>query len=370
MKSSEGLYFERLDHLRGLAALLVFLWHYIYLNKNISQTFVPDPIFMPFVRGHLGVSLFMVLSGYLFAKLLSGRNINYAAFLWNRVLRLFPLLIFVAAVIALQKFRKSGNLFDYELELLEGFVAPTWPNGGWSIAVELHFYLLLPFLLYFNRKNKFNFLIVIGGMLAIRTALYFLGANIVWLSYHTIIGRLDQFVIGISLHSVFYNTKIKSSVMLGTSVLMGLFYMWVIGLGVFLDITETTAAHPVWIVLQTIEGMYFGMLVVWYEKLDFKIPIQVSRALAIPGTLSYSAYLLHAFFYQQANGFMRKFVYEGDNIYGNILTGFLAFICLLPIFWVTYNLLEKPFLRWRKIYTKAKPVQLNLASSDSTVAVT
>lgn len=364
MRSSEGLYFEKLDHLRGLAALLVFLWHYIYLNKNISQAFVTDPVFMPFERGHLGVSLFMVLSGYLFAKILSGRNIDYAAFLWNRVLRLFPLLIFVAAIVALQKFRKGGNLNEYELELLQGFVAPSWPNGGWSIAVELHFYLVLPLLLYFNRKDKFNLLIVVAAMITMRTVLYVVGANIGWLSYHTIIGRLDQFVIGISLHSVFYNAKIKSSVMLATSVLMGLFYMQVVGRGVFLSITETAIANPVWIVLQTIEGLYFGMLIIWYEKLDIKIPITVSRALAIPGTLSYSAYLLHPFFYQQANGFMRKFVYGGDNIYGNILTGCLAFICLLPIFWVTYNLLEKSFLRWRKIYTKTMPVQLKLDQSD------
>ncbi len=363
MKSSEGLYFERLDHLRGFAALLVFLWHYIYFNKNISQTFLPDPLFMPFERGHLGVSLFMVLSGYLFAKLLSGRKIDYVAFLWNRILRLFPLLIFVAALVAIQKFRKGENLSDYEIALLKGFVAPSWPNGGWSIAVELHFYLVLPLLLYFNGQNKLNLFFIIAVMIAIRVVIYFSGANIGSLAYFTIIGRLDQFVIGISLHSVFHNIKIKSSLMLLTSVLMGLFYMPLVEQGTFFNIAENSTARPVWIMLQTIEGLYFGLMIMWYEKLDVKIPDNVSRALAIPGTLSYSAYLLHAFFYARANSLIDKFVYSGDNIYCSILMGCLVFVSLLPIFWVTYNLIEKPFLRWRIIYTKTEPVKLKLDSS-------
>ncbi|MGY3408223.1 peptidoglycan/LPS O-acetylase OafA/YrhL [Bradyrhizobium sp. GM5.1] len=71
MKSSSGLYFSRLDHIRALAAYLVFVWHFTHLTTQFPVPFSTVPPF-PFAlveEGHVGVGLFMTLSGYLFAKL-------------------------------------------------------------------------------------------------------------------------------------------------------------------------------------------------------------------------------------------------------------------------------------------------------------
>ncbi len=89
MKSSSGKYFLGLDHIRAVAAFLVFTWHFIHVNNGHEAA---PPIFPLSIltEGHTGVALFMALSGYLFAKLLDGKNIIYTSFIWNRFLRLAP----------------------------------------------------------------------------------------------------------------------------------------------------------------------------------------------------------------------------------------------------------------------------------------
>ena len=98
----------------------------------------------------------MTLSGYLFAKLLDGKNINFFSFLWNRCLRLAPLMLFVLVVVGIQIYLHGQSIYFYCSQILAGIVMPTLPNGGWSVAIEFHFYLLLPFLLYIARKSKYS----------------------------------------------------------------------------------------------------------------------------------------------------------------------------------------------------------------------
>ena len=103
----------------------------------------------------------MALSGYLFAKILNGKRIIFTDFVYNRILRLLPLLI---VVIILAGFRRVGNgekLADYSISVLKGVIFPTLPNGGWSITVEFHFYLLIPLLLWLIRKSKYLLFVVL-----------------------------------------------------------------------------------------------------------------------------------------------------------------------------------------------------------------
>ena len=110
MKSSSGEHYIALDHVRAFAAFQVFTWHFLhgmYFFQGIEGTPIPYayvPTLFPLsllTQGHTGVALFMTLSGYLFAKLLDGKQVSYPAFFWNRALRLFPLLLPIAARFAL-----------------------------------------------------------------------------------------------------------------------------------------------------------------------------------------------------------------------------------------------------------------------------
>ena len=93
MRSSEGLYFSRLDHVRAVAAFLVFFWHYAHLWVPTSYSPPPEFFMMSVLEeGYTGVALFFTLSGYLFAKILDGRQVILTAFFWNRFIRLAPLL--------------------------------------------------------------------------------------------------------------------------------------------------------------------------------------------------------------------------------------------------------------------------------------
>ncbi|WP_158921493.1 acyltransferase [Acidisphaera sp. S103] len=147
MRSSSGQYYPGLDHLRALAAFLVFGWHFSHGFHGhpapFGQSFTP--FLAPFNEGHCGVALFMCLSGYLFAKILDGKRIIWRGFYWNRFVRLAPLLITVFLLTgALVAHDDPGALGHYARALAVGFVEPIlWPNGAWSIAVEVHFYLLL-----------------------------------------------------------------------------------------------------------------------------------------------------------------------------------------------------------------------------------
>src|SRR5713101_82250 len=95
MRSTEGIYFSRLDHVRAVAVYLVFVWHFLHMTPSFPVPYNSAPMF-PFAlldEGHTGVALFMTLSGYLFAKLVGHRGIDFPSFLWRRAVRPAPLLI-------------------------------------------------------------------------------------------------------------------------------------------------------------------------------------------------------------------------------------------------------------------------------------
>src|SRR5712672_565217 len=132
MRSSLGAYYVGLDHLRALAALLVFEWHFSHTVPVVPWGDVPSFFLAAIIdEGHTGVALFMCLSGYLFGKLLDGKQIKYGAFFWNRFIRLAPLLMFVLVIVGLLDHR--DDLIGYSKSILRGVIhpedRPPLPNG-------------------------------------------------------------------------------------------------------------------------------------------------------------------------------------------------------------------------------------------------
>src|SRR5436190_19157951 len=92
-----GYRLSRIDHLRAIAALLVVTWH--FTHAYVSPKVVPAwGILSILEEGHTGVSLFCVISGFIFTHLYADSGISYGAFIRKRVLRIAPLFLFVMAL--------------------------------------------------------------------------------------------------------------------------------------------------------------------------------------------------------------------------------------------------------------------------------
>ena len=356
MKSSSGTHFIALDHVRALAALIVFTWHFLHSFDGYPIPFEYVPLLPPFAlldEGHTGVALFMTLSGYLFAKLLEGRRISYRLFLWNRIVRLLPLLMLVIGIVGVGKFIAGENLWDYARLLAKGLYLPTLPNGGWSIAVEFHYYAILPALLWMLRRSRLLPVTVVLVAIAARALIHWNTGEVHTYAYWTLIGRIDQFALGMVAYHFRSLAAGRHGLALLSFAAFSLFY-WQFDLrGGFFQNPSYPSPSPLWIVLPTIEGLAFGLGIAWYETSFSFSTGGASRVLGRIGDYSYSMYLLHFFFVFAAARFVNERIADLSNFYVACLWAVVAFICMLPLCYLSFRFVEAPFIRLRKPYLLA-----------------
>ena len=350
MKSSIGTYFIALDHVRAVAAFIVFTWHFIHVNNG---QLAPPPVFplSLLTEGHTGVALFMTLSGYLFAKLLDGKRIKYASFICNRFLRLVPLLFVVIILVAFQRYLAGYDLFNYAKdEIAAGIIKPSLPNGGWSITVEFHFYLMLPVLLFLTDKWKYSLIFVLLAAVIMRVMLHQELGQIQDLSFHTIIGRVDQFLLGILGYQFRKNISRKHFLAFSTFLIFAAFYWYFDSKGGFYVSPSYPSPSLIWIYLPTIEGTAYALAITWYDNSFKHSAGKVSRFVALIGTYSYSIYLLHFFVVFELSKAINLFVVDLSNIHIAMLLSFFCFFLMVPTGYISYTFIESPFLKFRRKY--------------------
>ena len=354
MKSSTGEHYLGLDHVRALAAFLVFTWHFIHGVDAKPVPYEGAPAIFPLAlldEGHTGVALFMVLSGYLFAKLLDGKDINYPGFFWNRFIRLAPLLILSFVLFGLQEALYGRSLTPFLNSLAAGFVAPTWPNGAWSIAIEIHFYLCLGLIFAAVRRWRPAPVVAVLAMIAIRALLFARDADLQYLSYWTIIGRADDFLLGIAAFSYRHLFRRKH-------LFAAMFFLVFCGLAwTFDDMGGLTLMRPrwPWIVIPSVEASGYAVLIAYYDTSFRPRNVGLSRFLARIGVYSYSIYLLHFFVVFRAAKFINTHVMDISNFYLACAISAVVFCGMIPIGWLSYRFIEAPALSFRRPYLKTAP---------------
>jgi peptidoglycan/LPS O-acetylase OafA/YrhL len=345
MRSSEGLYFPRLDHVRAVAAFLVCFFHVLIYCPH--SPYGPSPPLLSLLKeGHTGVALFMTLTGYLFARITDGRRIRYSVFLWNRLIRLAPLLTLVLAYCV--TFHVYGADFD---KLIKGVLEPTWPVGAWSITAEMHFYVLFPALLFLMRKHGLKSLfLLLGAAIIIRTALWIVRGEVWSLAYWTIIGRFDQFVLGIVFYKLSrarlfadHGLAMLVSALLAFSLIWHQFSLW----GLFSGTLDHPHPSPLWIVIPTIEGMVWGCAIAAYDNGRFALNPIVDRILARIGTVSYSIYLLHIIVFF----LIRPYLPVSTSYTSASLVALAFFPVIVVVSMASFTIIERPFLKYRRPYT-------------------
>jgi peptidoglycan/LPS O-acetylase OafA/YrhL len=358
LKSTAGDHFVALDHVRGIAALLVFCWHFLHGRDGTPVPFEGAPIWGPLVlfdEGHVGVALFMTLSGYLFAKLLDGKRVDYPLFLLNRALRLMPLLLLVYVINALLEAQRGGDAriaYWFLRKFPEGFVFPSWPNGGWSIAVELHFYLLLPILLTLARRTTWGLWAVVAVAIAFRGIWLLHHGEVQTLAYHTILGRVDQFILGIAgfIHRRSLTRRHLTVAALAVAFLT--FYGWFDASGGLNQRPVYPSPSALWVVMPTIEGLACSALIAWYDTSFRHGSGPVSKFFSMVGEYSYSIYLLHFFFVVAVAQWMHKNLLDLSNFYIALPVALICFTATIPLGYLSMRFIERPFLRFRRSYLR------------------
>lgn len=146
--STGGSKFSALDGLRGIAVLVVFFSH----SSGFHQRWLPWLDFRS--TGHLGVYLFFVLSGFMLAYSLLGRQKTpFLRFYERRFWRIAPLFYLVVSLtFAVQLIFQVPHFAWLQVnDGWSGFIRHILFLQGnsvfWTIAVEFEFYIILPFII-------------------------------------------------------------------------------------------------------------------------------------------------------------------------------------------------------------------------------
>ncbi|PWT95047.1 MAG: hypothetical protein C5B53_12055, partial [Candidatus Melainabacteria bacterium] len=377
MKSKNIQYQEKIDHLRFFAAFLILMFHALvthFLWKPLGTDQVKgSPLCDVLFEGHMAVGLFMTLSGFLFATICKGKEVNALGFYRNRFLRIYPLFLTFLLLACYMDQSRNGlvNLLTSLLFLhnMESAVYVKWfTEVFWTIAVEFQFYLLFPFILVFFRKYGYKYLL---GLIALSNlillAVYLAQGSVKVLSYVTIFGRINEFVIGMILGFWFSSIRknLEHPVFLPLAivpVMLAASHFHRFG-GLVASVNSY-----VWIYWPTLEGLVWGFLIVAYNASSLRLPQPLSRLFALGGTLSFSMYMSHYFFLRTSMWFTvliftanKQQVWMGPIIEqlrihpitaGLVFGLFIVFPLTLAASVLTYSLIEKPFLELRSTYTR------------------
>jgi len=209
-------FFPELESLRGIAILLVFLYHAdgLLLTQHAEGTF-PNPLMAWIHHGAVGVDLFFLLSGFLLSlpfleAARGGRPVSVRRYFVRRALRILPLYWIAVAVATLVMANDASQLlwgvpYLFFLQSIDGWVHPLWPHSipWWSLATEVQFYLVLPLLgvLLASRTGRLIGLALLAAwavfywmILTSRLPWFGIGGRIMAIS--SIIGRLPVFLAG------------------------------------------------------------------------------------------------------------------------------------------------------------------------------
>lgn len=327
-------YNPHLDGLRGIAILLVILFHFFPFR---------------FSFGFIGVDIFFVLSGYLITSIIitkSNKNtFSFKEFYRNRARRLFPALILVLSFsliigyffllpeefMNLGKHIKSSALYYQNFRLIDevGY----WNKEAiykpllhiWSLSIEEQFYFIWPLLIFFlYKKNKLNLktFLLIESLLFSLSIFLFLKYPNEKVFYHTL-SRSWELGIGGLVAFIIFSKKFEFYRILNLSKFSFFFFILILVL-----FYKVQVYNPIKVLFLAV------VIALWIIKVNFYTDkILSNRFLIAIGLISYSLYLWHYV--------LLSFAY----IFGYFELKFRVFILILSFIlsYLTYKLIEVPF---------------------------
>ena len=311
-----------LDGLRGLAILLVLLWHY---GCDSNSAAGHHWLFYVIDAGSLfwsGVDLFFVLSGFLIGGiLLDARNSpNYfKAFYARRVFRIIPIYAVVVGTFYLcllagvpGRIAGSDWLFGPTVPWYTyatftqniGYAAggpnlAYWLAATWSLAVEEQFYLILPAVIWFVSERWLPY--VLGGailsapLLRLFLNLHYAHSKVA--SFSLMPTRADTLLLGVAAALLVRRPAIWNSVKNQRGWIASAWVVLLAGLPLIILFKVDNPLQSFWmstVGLSWLALFYLGLLLLALTYSDGWLGriLRISWLKGL-GTISYGVYLLH-----------------------------------------------------------------------------
>ena len=352
-----SFYSPQLDVLRFMAALLVFFHH------------APSiPMLEPLKTfGWVGVDLFLVISAFLLTRLLSLEwkstgTISLKDFFIRRALRIWPLFFCYASAMCgwallkgdieaetilawwLSFITFSNNL----LSAVEGYSPVPYTGHLWTIALEEQAYIALPIILLLLMNSHVSlkniFLLAFGAILlliAIRTVFVLVGTKhpFIWV----LPLRADPFILG-GVAAIFMEHKTISRpyiiFFLGTLLMASVALFPAVNVpGSFQIIGYTILAFGCTAVVVSVQASIFMKSFFSWQFLRYA------------GKISFGIYIYHIFCIAAARKLL-SLVQTGDTEFKEIAVWCVGFTLTIIASVISYEILEKPFLKIKHRYTK------------------
>lgn len=338
--------YSYIDSLRGYAVFMVLCTHIFAFIAN-SDHRVPLSNF--WVQCRFGVMLFFIISALTlflsFEQKIKSEISPIKNFFIRRVFRIAPLFYLLFLV----------NIFFKQFSLINIISTLTFTNGfipdvmmkeivsnGWTIAVEMLFYILVP-LLFTIIKNINHALIslIICFLISIiaKYLMFKYGAyphiTIVGYTYYWLPAQLPVFALGIVLYFVIFksdlivNSEHQFKKQLGYFMIFcGVYFFIALSFSNKLFITENIAFSFALILL------IFGMAI-------YPINIFNNKWSQFLGRVSYSFYLIHGIIIGFVGPTIAK-TFQSNNL--RFVTGVFSVLVIATILsYISYKLIEQPF---------------------------
>lgn len=396
-QSEKRLRLDSIDVLRGIAAFSVALYHiwghdggYAFPSIGVvPQTLHPsffDYIISPFRWGYLGVSLFLVLSGFCihlpYARKKQEKgdySFRVRGFFARRIWRLYPAYIVAvvgtAVVLWVAQGFPSLKIGDRmaiptfadvvgHLTMAHGFIEDQFysiVSVFWSLSLEFQLYLLYPLFLFLFRKmgtlRAVVLLTIVSALWRYCAITYFDNGliSIATQGPYTLMGnvlaRMPEWLFGALVAELLLSKKnVMSSFTSIVSIVL-----------VIASAILTTLHQELWVATDILFGLGFALLVFFVTRREYSLTKEVNRSFLFRwfvkiGVISYSLYLFHL---QLSWVLETQLAIEpGNAAYMLIRFGWLL-LSLLPIVFL-YQFIEKPFLRPSTRGSKLFPIYQKL----------
>jgi peptidoglycan/LPS O-acetylase OafA/YrhL len=382
---ARGQHVPALDGLRGVAILSVMLFHFITACGYGSDAWVTRKIIGLAVNLWSGVDLFFVLSGFLITGILlraRDQPSYFTNFYMRRALRIFPLYYGALIVIFLllphvaaidtpgirRVYASQGWLWAYSEDLAifthnDDFFDPDWLWVGhfWSLAVEEHFYLVWPLVVFFCRRRTLVIisLALIVATPLVRSLMLFRHLDMAMI-YTQTFSRTDELAMGGLLAVMAERFSYEQ---------LARYARWAVaGSVAYLVLAMAIQRGPLWWGHWTALGPGFSALALGATGLlvfaqsphgNFLSRVLQGRVLRTFGKYSYGTYVLHVplqpllmrLFPPAEIGALASRLGAG----GSQLTGLLGFAALgtavtMALAVLSFHVYEQPFLRLKRFF--------------------